>query len=236
MLYNYISTLYKFSLLDVSPVRVAHNFQVPDWMTALLCGIFVLLTLIIVLGRRKFKYILKSLYSPQDRSQLLRESKPLGEWIYAFLLFYSFIVQGLFFYLIISKLFPDIAAIFPPQILLPMCMIVFTTDYFLKRIITFILTAIFDYQEDRNTFKQNKFFHLVSCSITLFPIIICAVYSGWSDILLLYLPIFIVNYCIMIYRTLTLKTQQLNFFQLFLYLCTLEILPILVITKLLLII
>lgn len=236
MLYNCLSIIYNYTLLDVSPVRLARSLHVPDWLTILFCAIFVLLTLIIVLGRRKFKFIVRALYSPQDRSQLLRESKPLGEWIYAFLLLYIFIVQGLFFFLVISKLFPDAGAILPPSILLTACIAAFTADYFLKRAMVFILTHIFDCPEDRNTFKQNKFFHLVVNSLALFPLLLIAAYSGHFPILFVYAPIFAANYATMIYRTLTLKSQQLHIFQLFLYFCTLEILPILIIIKLLLLI
>ncbi|MBQ1544399.1 MAG: DUF4271 domain-containing protein, partial [Clostridia bacterium] len=91
---------------DIKPLPMPTQAHVQDWMTWVFCGVLVLLTLIIVNSRRKFTYIVRALFSPRSRNQLLRESKPLTEWIYAFLFLFDFIVIGMALHLIISTFLP----------------------------------------------------------------------------------------------------------------------------------
>ena len=110
---NLLSTFYNF-LLDIKPLPMPTQAHVLDWMTWVFCGVLVLLTLIIVNSRRKFTSIVRALFSPRSRNQLLRESKPLTEWIYAFLFLFDFLVIGMALHLIISTFLPTISQHFAP--------------------------------------------------------------------------------------------------------------------------
>lgn len=221
-------------LLEIVPVTLPQSGRDTDWLTGLFCFIFVLLTLIIVNGRRKFAFFVRALFSSRSRSQLLRESKPFEEWIYAFILLYVFMVQGLLVTFLISTYAPTIASHFAPFLLYLTCTAAITADYFLKRFNIRILTAIFECPDDRNTFLINRFFHQITSSLPLLPIVMIAFYTKSPAWILTYIPIFIGTYTLMLFHTLRLKTSSLTFLQFFLYFCTLEILPILIITKLLL--
>ncbi len=227
-----LSVIYK-NMLNITPRALPQNGNDTDWLTILFFGLLILITLIIVNGRRKFSLIIRALFSARSRSQLLRESKPLGEWIYAFLLTYVFLTQGILFYLLISHFAAPVAAHFSAPLLWLTCAAVCATDYTLKRINVFFLTGIFECPEDRNNFKQNKFFYQVCNSLALLPILMITVYTGWFSCLFFYIPFFLTSYLMMLYQTLHLKSGQLNLFQFFLYFCTLEILPYLIILKIL---
>ena len=143
-----------------------------DWMTWVFCGVLVLLTLIIVNSRRKFTYIVRALFSPRSRNQLLRESKPLTEWIYAFLFLFDFIVIGMALHLIISTFLPTISQYFAPFPLFLTCTATAAVFYFLKTANLYLLAFIFDCPEDRSNHEQNRFF-CTTCRLHL-PIFMAA--------------------------------------------------------------
>ena len=227
---NSLSILYNF-LLDIKPLPMPTQAHVLDWMTWVFCGVLVLLTLIIVNSRRKFTYIVRALFSPRSRNQLLRESKPLTEWIYAFLFLFDFIVIGMALHLIISTFLPTISQYFAPFPLFLTCTATAAVFYFLKTANLYLLAFIFDCPEDRSNHEQNRFFCTTCCSLLLLPLTIAAAYTSQFSWLLLYAVLFIACYLFTWYRTFKLKSNQFNFIEFFLYFCTIEILPFLVIIK-----
>ena len=193
--------------------------------------LLVLLTLIIVNGRRKFTLIIRALFSPRSRNQLLRESKPLMEWIYAFLFLYNFLVHGMALYLVTDTFLPNISCHFAPFVLYLTCTATSAAIYFLKTANLHLLAFIFNCPDDRSNHEQNRFFCATCCSLVLLPIAIATAYTSQPSWLLLYAVLLFSCYLFEWYRTLNLKSSDFNYFQFFLYFCTIEILPFLVIIK-----
>jgi hypothetical protein len=227
-----LSAIYT-NIAEITPLPMPSNGPDNDWVTGLFCGLLVLLTLIIVNGRRKFSFIIRSLYSARSRSQLLRESKPMSEWIYVFLLLYVFLTQGTLLYLLADHFLPTLAGHFAPALLWLACCGAFTLDYFLKKLNTLFLSTIFECRDDNGLLQQNRFFHLICSSLMLLPLLMVAFYTRHLSVLFLYIPLYLANFVFLLVKTLSLKSQQLGLFQFFLYFCTLEILPLLIAVKLL---
>lgn len=219
------------SIPNIEPVPVMASGRVADWMIWVFCAILVLLTLVIVNGRRKFSYIVRALFSPRSRNQLLRESKPLAEWIYAFLFLYDFLAIGMALYLIVSTFLPAISEHFSPFMLFATCTTAAAVFYFLKTINLYLLAFIFDCPDDRANHEQNRFFCTTCCSLVLLPLAIAAAYTTQFSWLLLYAALFGACYLFAWFRTLNLKSSRFNYFEFFLYFCTIEILPCIVIIK-----
>lgn len=220
------------SIPVLEPVSVVAAGHVADWVTWVFCFLLLLLTLVIVNSRRKFTYIVRALFSPRSRNQLLRESRPLSEWIYAFLFLYDFLVGGVTLYLVISTFLPAVSAHFAPFLLFLTCTALGAVLYFLKSANLYLLSFIFDCPDDRATHEQNRFFCTTCCSLVLLPLAIAAAYTSQYSWLLLYAVLFVVCYLFAWFRTLKLKSSHFNYFEFFLYFCTIEILPCIVIVKL----
>lgn len=223
-------------LTDMLPVKIPA--QVPYWdMVTFAFGIaLVLISSLVALNRRKFSMIMRALYTPRVRSQLMRETKIFDDLIYPFSVTFNCLVQGIFIFLLIENLITNIAEQISPALLLLIAIGAVVIDYFIKMLNIHILTFLFENEEDRNNFYLNKFFYNTLNATLLFPIIVLGFYIENLNILWAYLPFFIANYTMMVYRTLTLNSSRTKFFQFFLYFCTLEILPYLIIVKLLIMI
>ncbi len=213
------------------PVKMSPGVDYLDMVTFLFCIILAVLTLLVVLNRRKFGYILHALFAPRDRSQLLRETKVFGEWIYVSTLTYNFSMQGMLLFVLAQFFLPDLSSALGNAALYFLSVACVMADYFLKMMLVSFLCHIFECREDKNHFNLSKFFYQTVNSIALFPILAAAVYTQIPQLLLLYVPIFLTSYITMLYRTLTLNSTKIKPFQFFLYFCTLEILPYLVIVK-----
>lgn len=174
---------------------------------------------------------MQALFSPRLRTQLQRESKVFGEWFYFFCIIYYFLVQGMLLFLLTQYLLPDFADDRKPFPLYFLTLGIVMGDYFIKLLNTFFLAHVFECQEDRANFNLTKFLYQMVNSIALLPLLAASVYMEIPQILFLYIPVFFATYGTMIYRSLTLNSNKLRPFLFFLYFCTLEILPYLIVFK-----
>ena len=204
-----------------------------DIATIVFCIALFVLAVNVTVNRRVFKSTIQALFVPRVRSQFFRDSKLYNEWCFAFGAFFNTLVQSLLVFYLIVTLLPTIAGNFNLKLLYALCFGATLFDFFVKFGNSTLLGKLFECSNDASIFNHSKFFYLSDSSIILLPILAAAIYLGRPAILFAYLPIFIATYSMMIIRTLTLKSSALSLFQFFLYFCTLEILPYLIILKVL---
>ena len=204
-----------------------------DIATFVFCLAMIVLTLNVANNRRDFNATLQALFVPRVRSQFFRESRLYNEWcFYLGTLFNTLIQSLLVFYLIITWL-PSVTEVIHLKLLYVLCFGATLFDFFFKLGNSTLLGKLFECSGDASLFNHSKFFYFSDSSIALFPILAITIYLGRPAILFAYLPFFLVAYVMMVVRTLSLKSSALSLFQFFLYFCTLEILPYLIILKVL---
>jgi hypothetical protein len=101
---------------------------------------------------------------------------------------------------------------------------------------TFIFTYLYDLKEERETYFSYRLFYQTSNNMLLFPLLIIATYTSFYHLFLVYIPLFLVNFMILTYRLFVLTSKKVHPFHFFIYFCTFEILPYLLIAKILFII
>lgn len=204
-----------------------------DIATFVLCLALIVLAVNVANNRRNFKATLQALFLPRVRSQFFRESKLYSEWCFYLGTFFNILVQSLLVFYLTVTLLPAFATGINLKLLYLLCFGATLFDFFFKFGNSTLLGQLFECGNDAAIFNHNKFFYLSDSSIALLPILATAIYLGIPAILFAYLPFFFTAYAMMIIRTLTLKSSALSSFQFFLYFCTLEILPYLIILKIL---
>ena len=204
-----------------------------DIATIVFCIALLVLAVNVTFNRRVFKSTLQALFVPRVRSQFFRDSKLYNEWAFAFGVFFNTLVQSLLLFYLLVTLLPTVVSAINLRLLYTLCFGATLFDFFVKFGNSTLLGKLFECSSDAAIFNHSKFFYLSDSSIILLPILAATIYLGRPAILFAYLLFFIATYSMMIIRTLTLKSSALSLFQFFLYFCTLEILPYLVILKLL---
>lgn len=221
--------------MEITPKYFTAITAPHDLFTGVFCLALLLLTINYTVNRRQYKSVLSALFIPRERNQLLREGKVFNEWVYFFAIIFVFIVQGCFLYFLIWEFLPDIAVKVNPFLLYGISTSAVVVDYFVKMLLVYVLTYVFDCQEARSPFLLNKFFYLNLVSLFLLPLLVLAIYTGNAFLLIPYLLVFLIVYFTMLFRSITLNSKSVSLFHFFLYFCTLEILPYLVWLKLIVI-
>lgn len=204
-----------------------------DIATFVFCVAMILLAINVANNRRNVKSILQALFLPRVRSQFFRESKLYNEWCFAIGVAFNTIVQSLMIFYLLVTFLPDFASEVNLKILYLLCFAAVLFDFFFKFGNSMMFGQMFECSGDALIFNHSKFFYISDSSIVLLPILAVTIYTGTPAVMFAYLPFFVVSYVMMCVQTLTLKSASLSLFQFFLYFCTLEILPYLIILKLL---
>ena len=204
-----------------------------DIATFVFCLALIVLAVNVTNNRRDFKATLQALFVPRVRSQFFRESKLYNEWCFYLGTLFNVLIQSLLVFYLLVTLLPSLADVLHLKLLYVLCFGAVLIDFFFKFGNSTLLGQLFECGSDAAIFNHSKFFYYSDNSIVLLPILATAIYLGMPAILFAYLPFFVATYSMMLIRTLTLKSSALSLFQFFLYFCTLEILPYLIILKML---
>lgn len=209
-----------------------------DWVTPILLLALILVTVLFTLYRRKYSLLLSSLYSSKYFKQLSHEGKIFQERIFLLDLSVILLTQSLLCYYLIKLFFPHIYILYstPPHFQIYLFSLLFVAvNYIFNSCMTLIFTFLYDIKEERSTYFSYKLFHQSVTSLIALPVIVCVAYTSWHPILIAFLLFFAVNFLIMGYRLFVLNVKKIRPFHFFIYFCTFEILPYLVIFKIMLI-
>ena len=232
MLISWISA-FSSNISETVPSGMLPVSAYADTATFVLCAALLVLAVNVTNNRRDFKCTLQALFLPRVRSQFFRDSRLYDEWCFALGTIFNTLIQSLLVFYLIVTFLPALASGIHLKLLYLTCLVAVLLDFFIKLGNCTLLGKLFECSNDATIFNHSKFFYISDNSIVLLPILAAAVYLGMPVLLFAYLPFFITTYAMMIIRTLTLKSSALRLFQFFLYFCTHEILPYLVILKVL---
>jgi hypothetical protein len=195
------------------------------------CISLFFLAIIASVYRKKTILLFQSLFSARIFSQLLREGKILNERIYLYSILFMLPLQALFIGTITTLLFPNILNTLSYSNIMAAALVAAIIDYVGKNSIVTLILKLYEYDEDRPIYVLNKlFFHLCNCGfhLIILPIIL---FCKYTNIVFLYIPIFLTTSIFLIIRIFSLKMRKIGALQFFLYFCTLEILPYLLFLK-----
>ena len=204
-----------------------------DWITGLFILVFILLAFVRSNFNRRFKNLIRSFFSRRLENQFLKEGNVFKERLVfplmiTFLLVISlFVYQSMeFFNLNLKKdaewhnflfIFTSIAAIILG-----------------RAVLRYSLGTVF--RTLHQTYEQmvNIFIYDVFNSLLLIPLIIIAAYNPVKNVFITGFVLIITIYLLRIVRLTIIGAKNTKFsgYYLFLYLCTAEIIPVLVIGKL----
>lgn len=218
---------------DPKPVFVGS----PDW----LLGIFSLCVILLVIARvaflRRFDQILNAFLRPRHLSILVREGNLMKDRITPPLLILQLFSYGLLIYLLASVIAASPAQRWLNPRLFFFILGGYALFYFLRMMTIQLLSRLFSTREVTHTYLINSLVMDEISGILLLPVSLALLVSGKEYASLVF---FLSVGCLilfLLYRLIRnfmvgLSNAKFSRFYLFLYLCTVEILPILVVGKL----
>ena len=207
----------------------------PDWILGVLLLIFLLIAWVRVYHNRRLKQLYQALTSKLYVQHILRTNDGLMQRVsfvldvISYLVFAAFLFQVTQYY----ELYIPYADYMHPYllILLSVVLIYQTKNIFL------ILSGVLLNQEERlQEYRFNIFLMNKTLGLVLTPFIICIAYLSFGEAVNIWIGIalIVIAYLYRINRGLAIGLREANVsvFYLFMYLCTLEILPLVVLTRL----
>lgn len=227
-----MSSIFEHHVLAVSGYSSDAVVQPNNVVTVALCVLLFLLTISVVLFRRRMSYLIRSLYSQRFYSLLIRESKVLEEMTFPVVLLFDLLTVSLGIVMILMQTKADLVARMTYQGAFAAVFAVITLLFFFQFTANIIYTGLFDHQKERYSFNLYKFVFVTNVALMLYPFLILCHALGDFSFMYAYIPVFCVLTGLYLYRLLKINPKKINLFHFFLYFCTLEILPFLLLVKL----
>lgn len=213
------------------------NFY-PGWITVLLLGCVVIITYLRASYPKRFTEFFRAVLDMRFASQLVREEKVLSQRVSVFLSI-IFLFSSSAFLFLVSNHFNLL--LFSGEGFLVFGKITGVVFFiFALRILISELTGfVFNAQNEFYFYNFHIFLYNKALGLALLPILICLIYANFfPQAIFIYTGIilFAISYIARLIRGLNigLTKQGFNKFYLFFYFCTLEILPAMVLAKIIL--
>ncbi|PCH96724.1 MAG: hypothetical protein COB85_03305 [Bacteroidetes bacterium] len=211
------------------------NIKSPDWILGILLAIFLLIAWVRVYHRRRLKQLYKALTSKLYVQHILRTNDGLMQRVSFVLDIISYLVIAAFIYQVTEyyDLIVPFGSSWHPYILILLGLIIL---YQAKNLVLIISGLLLNQQEKLQEYRFNVFLMNKTLGLVLTPVIICIAYLSFGEAVIIWTGILfiILAYLYRINRGLVigLKEANVSVFYLFMYLCTLEILPLVILTRL----
>ncbi|MFZ4399604.1 MAG: DUF4271 domain-containing protein [Bacteroidales bacterium] len=212
------------------------NEESNDWIVFLLLLCFSVLAWILIFSRKRVKQITKACYSNRTINQLFRDGDLFKErlaipfTIIYFISFSLFIFQTSHYYLNLKQ-FGLYTFLFYIKMLA-----IITGLYFLKQLISKFIGIVFKNNTATYFYLLNGLIYNIVSGIILLPLLLFMIFSqGVISSFAINISVFLLIVLSVVryfrYIIIGVSYSKFSHFYFFLYLCTLEILPILIIIK-----
>ncbi len=192
----------------------------------------LLLTFICVFDKKRLGLVSVSLFSHRMLSQLLRDGKYRNDWFSFFSYTLIILTHSLLFLTVIYHTFPNIMTLTSAWVMFFVCMLIVLLYHFIVMVGIWSYKLFFSAKIAAENIALQRLF--CNISITLLLMVLLPVFFYHK---LLLTPIFIpLVFPVIIYLTSLLRINlgRVDLFHFFIYFCTLEILPVFIIGKVLL--
>lgn len=218
---------------EILPQTQAPQSQ-PFWIFGILFMGFILLAWSRIFFRRRMNMIFSGIFGRNYANQLIREGNLFNERIGLVLFLVYLGMMPLFAYLATPLLNPG--SDLPSGGMLYLLLLAFFVAFWLVKVILInSLALLFNTREHSNEILANMYLYNLFAGILLLPLLSCMAYANREVFFYITLGIIALIYIIRIFRIVMIGFGMPKFsvFHLFLYLCTLEILPLIVLAKIL---
>lgn len=226
------------SLIKTHDYPIFNSSSPTYWPGIVLFFIFSIFVLIRISEPKKIIKVFTSVFSLQEAKQLFREEFKLTKRV-SILLGLSFILVMAFLVQFINEYFGLILNEYSELKQFLFFIAVISLMYLIKFIVNYTLAFITSNEELGKEYLFNVYVFSQTIGIILFPMVICLQFTKYPVEWFLYPALIICGgfYALRMFRGFVLSSseQNIGILYIFLYLCALEILPLLVLIKFLLV-
>ena len=225
-------TTHNLTSNKIEPIE--HNIVSHDWITIHILVCIGLIAWVQVYYRNRLKQIFKAFSGARHLNQLSRDGNIFRERIAIPLLIIYLVSVSLLIYLafieVLEKSIPNISGLK----LFSSIMLIILLSWFIKNIIITFIGNVFRNYLILSEYILTNFIFNLTVGLILIPVLIFSVYMHSNEMVYTGIILWILIFIYRVIRQLFIELSYRNFslFYRILYLCTFEIVPLLVLTKL----
>ena len=211
-----------------------HNIVSHDWITIHVLVSIGLIAWVQINYRSRLKQIFKAFVGARYLNQLSRDGNIFRERIAIPLLIIYFVSFSLLIYLIFTEVLEKTIPNISELELFSSIMLIIILSFFIKNVVITFIGNVFRNYIILSEYILTNFIFNLTIGLLLIPVLIFSVYMHSKEMVYTGLILWILVFIYRIIRELFIGLSYRNFslFNRILYLCTLEIVPLLVLTKL----
>lgn len=202
-----------------------------DWLLLPFFVILFVFAYLITNSRLIFKTSISALYSKRGMSQLEREGDIYNEPIVFTIYFLQILIGSFLIYLTLSH-YTEISI--KPNLLFIYTVVGYMTFIISKYILIKILASVFYSKIQLNKLLLHNLLNVNMLNVAIFPLSFVYFYSGFTPLLHLAITFVLLAHSYKLIKTIIDWHKNFTIFKTFAYLCTIEILPYLLLLKLVL--
>lgn len=210
--------------------------QPNNWLTVLFCVLLFLFTMLLVTFRRKMFLLFRALFSQRHFSLVQRDGKVLESRGSILLLVFNLLTITAGLVMFCTTYVPSPMSKLPFAAYLGIFFVVLLLAYLLKLLVNELYSVLFGRDKERAAVNQYKFIVMTDFSVLLFPMLLLVHYTGLRFLYYIIFSVFVFLIIMWVYRLMKINSMRGHGFHFFLYFCTLEILPWVLLFKVLLIV
>ena len=224
------------ALKVANPEPLPVERKVEDWITLTLIGLLTLLTWFNFLYHKIFRQLFSASFNPGLTGQIVRDESVLLQRATLVLSVISYALIGLFIHLLFLRRGLEIPLIQTGILRFALLSVLVATAYSLKMLVLRFLSEVFDIERPVALYTFNIFLMVMLSGLVLFPVNVVMAYaperiadaSAAAGIIILVLLFF---YRLIRAAGIWTGIPRFSLFYLFLYLCSFEIAPLLILWK-----
>ncbi|MCR4964464.1 MAG: DUF4271 domain-containing protein [Bacteroidales bacterium] len=220
-----LSSIFTPNELFSSTFSDAPVVQQDNWGVAIMIVLLVLISAVVAASRGKVPQLLKALVVPRHFSLILREGKIMEQRAYRFLLLFDLMTFALGVTTMVELYKPELIQ----QYTYPLCYgIAFgglLLLYAIKSLLQNLYVYLFDHQKEKYNLHLHKFIFISVAALTMYLFLALVIYTKFLPVINVYIVLFLIFTLIYFYNSYKINPKVFNLFHFFIYFCTLEILP-----------
>lgn len=227
-------SLFQNHLLTVKSDRPQlHITQYDYWITGIFLFLFALFVWLYVSNRKKLNQIIKGFYQTYYVNENKRDEFSMGNRVSVFLSVFFVFTLSIFISRTLSYYQIHLFANNAVEAVLALIIVI---AYGIKFISINIFGTIFQVQKEASDYMMSVFLFCNTLGLFMLPVVLCLTFiKQASPAIFIYtgMGIIISFMCVRVIRGIFigLNSSRVSKFYLFMYLCTLEILPFILLTK-----
>ena len=227
------TTFFSTAVHESVHMRPVLSDQYTDWALPVFLVSFIILAWIQFFYQKKFHQFIKGLFSIRTVNQLIREGNIMNKWMAIGLGVIFLSSLTLFLFQVIENLFSPSDLFLKTQFSLLIIALLIVGLILIKLFIIRTTGLLFNTNNASSKYIINAFVFNLNLGVFLLPIIIIMAYSPINGIIYPGIGFLALIFVYRLFRGVLIGITYTNFSQIYiiLYLCTVEILPTLIITK-----